>query len=80
MIRLITFRDWLLKFRGVDLPIGDLAVHAAYDKRFPNTRDYDVVHYYLIYEVKASTEVMMAFEAAYDYYKNSSSVYLRIIK
>ena len=77
---MLTFKEWVIKFNGIDLPIGDLAVHVAFDKKFPNTRDYDAIHYYLIYEVKASTEVIMAFESAYNYYKDTNSIYLRIVK
>lgn len=76
----MTFKDWILKFDGVDLPIGDLAVFVAFDKKFPNTRDYETIHHYLIHVVKASTEVIMAFESAYNYYKDTNSIYLRIIK
>ncbi|WP_421958171.1 YozE family protein [Planococcus citreus] len=69
-----------MKFEDVELPIGNLAIHAAHDEKFPNTRDFDVILCYLVHEVKASTKVMVAFEATFRYYKDSSSLKLRSIK
>lgn len=80
MADVLTFKEWLIEFEGVNLPIGDLAIHAAHDDSFPNTRDFDVLLEYLLHEVKASTKVTIAFEAAYRYYKDSCSVYIRIVK
>lgn len=77
---MLTFKEWIIKFEDVDLPIGDLAIHAAHDNKFPNTRDFDVILHYLVHDVKASTKVIIAFEAAYRYYKDSCSVYMRIVK
>lgn len=76
----MTFKEWLLKFEEVDLPIGDLAVHAAFDKKFPNTRDYDQILAYLVCEVKASSQVITVYRAAYAYYKDSCSLRLYLKK
>ena len=38
-----TFKEWVLCFQGVDLPIGDLAEAVAQDPDFPATDDYEAI-------------------------------------
>jgi uncharacterized protein YozE (UPF0346 family) len=47
VLNLLTFKEWLLKFSGVDLPIGDIAADVAADDNFPNTKDYQSIVDYL---------------------------------
>ncbi|MED2140225.1 YozE family protein [Bacillus thuringiensis] len=47
MILLLTYKEWLLKFKGVDLPIGDIAMDVELDDNFPNTKDYESIREYL---------------------------------
>jgi uncharacterized protein YozE (UPF0346 family) len=44
---LLTFKEWILKFVTVDLPIGDIARDISEDEQFPNTKDFDEILYYL---------------------------------
>ncbi|MES1047204.1 hypothetical protein FOA22_22380 [Heyndrickxia oleronia] len=44
---MLTYKEWLLKFTGVDLPIGDIAADVAADDNFPNTKDYESIRKYL---------------------------------
>lgn len=44
---MLTYKEWILKFINVDLPIGDIARDIQLDKNFPDTKDYDEILYYL---------------------------------
>lgn len=44
---LLTYKEWLLKFTDVNLPIGDIANDVLADKNFPNTKEYKVIIEYL---------------------------------
>lgn len=44
---MLTFKEWIIKFVGVNLPIGDIAADIAEDKDFPNVKDYQTIIEYL---------------------------------
>lgn len=44
---MLTYKEWLLKFVDVDLPIGDIAADISADDEFPNTKDYESISEYL---------------------------------
>ena len=44
---MLTFKEWIIKFVGVDLPIGDIAADILEDKEFPNVKDYQTIVEYL---------------------------------
>lgn len=66
----MNFKTWLLHFKNVDRPIGDLANDIAKDSAFPSGNDRDVIRDYL--ESRAgfsvSTALLKTFDDAWDYY------------
>lgn len=68
---MLTFKEWIVKFSGVELPIGDLAREIERDKRFPNSIIYEEIVDYLEFEVNAAPSVMDTFERVYKYYLDS---------
>lgn len=68
---LLTYKVWLLKFIGVDLPIGDIAADVAVDDKFPNTKDYGSISEYLETNF-ASDSFMRVFEYTYKMYYEST--------
>ncbi|MGE6379990.1 YozE family protein [Peribacillus muralis] len=71
MIILLTYKEWLLKFIGVDLPIGDIAVEVSADDNFPNTKDYERIHEYLESN-STSDSFMRVFEYSYKMFYEST--------
>ncbi|MDX1806555.1 MAG: YozE family protein [Paenisporosarcina sp.] len=71
MIILLTYKEWLLKFIGVDLPIGDIAADVAADDKFPNTKDYESIFEYLDSN-SSSDSFMRVFEYTYKMYFEST--------
>lgn len=71
VIILLTFKEWLLKFKGVDLPIGDIAAEVELDEDFPNTKDYEILREYL--EINATSDSFMrVFEYSYKMFYEST--------
>ena len=64
-----TFKDWLMRFRNVDLPIGDLANDVASDPEFPDSQDYDRLHNYFSSKGK---HVIDAFIPVWQFYRSST--------
>lgn len=67
-----SFKEWLDKFKGVDLPIGDLQADVAKDPTFPKqSRDHDEIRDYLQYHARASREALETFEECYEFYQKT---------
>ncbi len=60
-----TFKEWLANFKGVDLPIGDLATDSLADPHFPDTNDYTTLYNY--YSSKG-VHVIDTFEPVWAFY------------
>ncbi|CAJ2232138.1 MULTISPECIES: YozE family protein [Companilactobacillus] len=70
-IIVLSFYDWLMKFKDVDLSIGDLAKDAESDKNFPRkSKDLDDIIQHLN-TMGASSAAIETAEEAFDYYKAS---------
>ena len=69
--RMLTYKEWLLKFKDVDLPIGDLAKDVAEDPNFPNSKDRDINFDYLESR-NAANVVISVFERTFDFYESDS--------
>lgn len=67
----ITFREWILKFVDVDLPIGDLANDIRQDKYFPKDNKREVLYEYLVSKSQNDRNVLNTFTDAWDYYLKS---------
>lgn len=65
----MTYKEWLLKFIDVDLPIGDFAKDVAEDANFPNSKDRDVNFDYLESR-NAANVVISVFERTFDFYES----------
>ena len=68
---MLTYKEWLLKFTGVDLPIGDIAADVAADDKFPNSKDYESIFEYLDSN-SSSDSFMRVFEYTYKMYFEST--------
>lgn len=62
-----SFKTWILKFKNVDLPIGDLANDISHDKNFPNIANKQEIYNYLVSK-HACDEAIETFEHAWEYY------------
>ena len=61
-----TFKTWILKFKGVDLPIGDLANDISGDSDFPDD-DFAEIYDYLISK-HATEPVLDTFVTSWNFY------------
>ncbi|MGH0792237.1 YozE family protein [Bacillus cereus] len=68
---MLTYKEWLLKFKSVDLPIGDIAVDVELDANFPNTKDYARIQKYLETN-PTSDSFMRVFEYSFKMYYEST--------
>lgn len=66
----ISFRNWVVKFESVDLPIGDLANDIKTDSRFPKENDKEIIMRYLRNR-RACKDAIETFENAWNYYLKS---------
>ena len=71
MIILLTYKEWLLKFININLPIGDIAKEVSVDPNFPNVKDYESIFSYLE-ENHTSDSFMRVFEYSYKMYFDST--------
>lgn len=62
------FKEWLSRFEGVDLPIGDLANDVKRDSCCPETEDYAKLHSY--FESKGE-RVVRTFESVWAFYSST---------
>ncbi|MFC2738961.1 MAG: sterile alpha motif-like domain-containing protein [Prevotella sp.] len=64
----LSFYEWLVLFRGVDRPIGDLAQDALRDPDFPKHKNFEEIRDHL--QAKhASQEALKTLDDSYVYYK-----------
>ena len=66
-----TFKTWILKFKGVDLPIGDLANDVSEDSNFPDDDDLSEIYDYLISK-HATEPVLDTFVTSWNFYLASN--------
>jgi hypothetical protein len=72
----LTFKEWILKFKEVDLPIGDFAREVGRDQHFPNSIIYEEIMDHLEYDSNSSSLFIESFESIYRYYLDSHSFLL----
>lgn len=65
-----TFKTWIVRFKDVDLPIGDLANDILRDSEFPDEDDFGVILEH-IYDKTRDSEVIEAFALAWNFYQAS---------
>lgn len=64
----LSFYEWLVLFKGVDRPIGDLAQDALRDPDFPKHKNFEEIRDHL--QAKhASQEALKTLDDSYVYYK-----------
>lgn len=63
-----TFKTWIVHFKGVDLPIGDLANDIAKDDSFPDGDYFGELWEYISSKCKNDFEIMETFALAWSYY------------
>lgn len=68
---MLTYKEWILKFKGVDLPIGDIVDDISVDENFPNVKDYETILGYLETN-PTSDSFMRVFEYSYKMYYEST--------
>ncbi|WP_422122942.1 YozE family protein [Planococcus sp. X10-3] len=68
---MLTFKQWLLKFNEVDLPIGDAAREVAADPNFPETKSYKEIFNYLE-DARASDGWMRTYKEAFKFYSDTT--------
>lgn len=73
---MLTFKEWILKFKEVDLPIGEFAKEVERDKHFPDSILYEELLDHLEYEALAAPFFIDSFENIYRYYLDSYTVTL----
>lgn len=62
-----TFKTWISKFEGVDLPIGDLAYDIQRDPDFPEDNDFGIIHEYITYKTSDSG-IIETFVTVWNFY------------
>ncbi|WP_062323901.1 YozE family protein [Halolactibacillus sp. JCM 19043] len=70
----MNFKEWLMHFKDVNRPIGDLAKDVAVDDHFPISSDKEEIKEHLE-KYNASETVMDIFECVYDFYKVEKHIY-----
>lgn len=63
-----TFKSWIVRFKGVDLPIGDLANGIAKDADFPDEDYFGEIWGHLSTKCKCNPDIMETFALAWNYY------------
>ena len=63
----MTFKNWLLRFCEVKLPIGDIARDVKDDKNFPDKNSHEAIFDYLESQ-HAGNPATVTFENAWNYY------------
>lgn len=66
-----TFKTWIVRFKGVDLPIGDLADDVARDPEFPEEDYFDEILDHISAKCHHDADVMETFVLAWGYYLSS---------
>lgn len=63
-----TFKTWIDRFKGVDLPIGDLANDIAKDPDFPCEDYFGEIWDHISLKCKSDPDILEAFSLAWSYY------------
>ncbi|MCI7152124.1 YozE family protein [Flavonifractor plautii] len=63
-----TFKTWILRFQGVDLPIGDLADDVTKDPDFPEEDYFDELLAHIQEKSHNNADVVETFVLAWGYY------------
>ena len=63
-----TFKTWIVCFKGVDLPIGDLANDIAKDEDFPDEDYFQEIWDHISSKCKANSDILETFALAWNYY------------
>lgn len=63
-----SFYEWLILFKDVDRPVGDLAQDALQDPDFPKHGSFEEIFDHL-QSRRASRDALETFRGAYTYYK-----------
>lgn len=67
-----TFKSWIARFAGVDLPIGDLVADIDCDRSFPGVDDYDQLLDHITLVSHNAPDVIETFKQAWSYYLASA--------
>jgi len=67
----MNFKDWLIEYKDIDRPIGDLAKEVGQDGTFPNSSDYEALIDYFDSR-NAQQAVLDTFEYVYRFYKDDT--------
>ncbi|WBX80154.1 YozE family protein [Virgibacillus salarius] len=67
----MSFKEWLMHFKDVDRPIGDLANDIAKDGCFPDTSDKEKILEHLE-QHNAMDAAIITFEYVYSFYKEDT--------
>lgn len=63
-----TFKTWIIRFRGVNLPIGDLANDIAKDERFPDEDYFLEIWEHISNKCGQDPDILETFSLAWNYY------------
>lgn len=63
-----TFKTWIANFKGVDLPIGDLAEDISKDKGFPDEDYFLEIWEHISSKCGSDPEILETFALAWNYY------------
>ena len=67
----MTFKEWVLHFKDVDRPIGDLATDISKDPEFPIENNKELIRDYLSDKAQPAIvlQVLETFDNAWSYYE-----------
>ena len=63
-----TFKTWISRFQGVDLPIGDLAEDVARDPSFPELDNFGDIYVHIESSANGDPLILETFALAWGYY------------
>lgn len=63
-----TFKTWIIRFRGVNLPIGDLANDIAKDESFPDEDYFLEIWEHISNKCGQDPDILETFSLAWNYY------------
>lgn len=63
-----TFKTWIIRIRGVDLPIGDLANDIAKDESFPDEDYFLEIWEHISNKCGQDPDILETFSLAWNYY------------
>lgn len=63
-----TFKTWIIRFKGVDLPIGDLADDIAKDESFPDEDYFLEIWEHISSKCGHDPDILETFSLAWNYY------------